>query len=62
MSLTELAIEISVYLNPFHVDRKWAKSSDDQLVLANGTSYQRFCTCPDESLLLILDHEDNRER
>ena len=60
--LNELAIEISVCLGRIYVGRRFSEKSDDQLVPTNGTSYQGFCTCPDESILLILDLENNRER
>lgn len=62
VSLTELAIEISVCLNLLLLDRNLTDRPDGQLVTANGASCQRFRSCPDESVLLILDIEDNRER
>lgn len=60
VSLTELAIEIAVSLDQLRFDHNLAERSDDKLITTNGAPCQRLHSCPDESVLLILDFQNSR--
>ena len=61
VSLTELAIEVSVCANIQHHGCTLAYKPDDQPIAANGAAHRRLRPRPDESVVFVLHAENGRE-